>query len=151
MSLSQQMRHRDREMVPRILVRAMFGLMAAALALVAVAQWTDRPNTGVLAAIPVTDSRAVVIEGARGHYAWRDAATGAVLATSSEPGLGFLSVLGTALERHRGRAEVALSAPLEIVRRENGRIGLVDPSTGWRVDLIGYGRDNVAAVAAMLD
>ena len=45
--LEQQMRHRDKEMVPRFLVQAMFGLMAATLSIVAYAQWFDVPNRGV--------------------------------------------------------------------------------------------------------
>ena len=41
-SLANQMKMRDREMVPRVLVIAMFALMAASLALVTFARVTDQ-------------------------------------------------------------------------------------------------------------
>ena len=44
--LSTQMKLRDREMVPRFLVQAMFVLMGASLALVAYARLTERPLVG---------------------------------------------------------------------------------------------------------
>ena len=51
-ALEQQMKHRDRDMVPLFLVRSMFGLMFAALALVAYAQWTDVPQSAVFQKTP---------------------------------------------------------------------------------------------------
>ena len=41
------MKHRDRDMVPKVLVQAMFTLMIAAVLLVAYARLTDRPVIGV--------------------------------------------------------------------------------------------------------
>ena len=47
-SLANQMKHRDREMVPKVLVQAMFALMIAAVALVSYARLTGREVTSVV-------------------------------------------------------------------------------------------------------
>jgi hypothetical protein len=37
-----------------------------------------------------------------------------------------------------------------VLRREDGRIELIDDTTGWSADLMGNGRDNVAAFARLV-
>jgi putative photosynthetic complex assembly protein len=149
--LEQQMRHRDREMVPAILVKAMFGLMAASVALVAWAQLTDHPQLGVLDEAPVVAEREVVLTGNRsGVYTVTDAA-GATLAMSSDDRAGFIGVMGRVIDRERGVRGLPLDAPVTVVRRENGNIAILDETTGRHVELIGYGADNVAAFAGLLD
>jgi putative photosynthetic complex assembly protein len=149
--LEQQMRHRDRDMVPRFLVQAMFGLMAAALALVAYAQWFDVPNRGVLVEAPIVQSLEIVMEGNRnGVYDVRTP-EGVLLASSADYKGGFLGVIGRVVERARFVNNAPLTAPVTVVRRENGNIAIIDDSTDLRVELIGYGKDNVAAFARLLD
>ncbi|HEV8035040.1 photosynthetic complex assembly protein PuhC [Yoonia sp.] len=149
--LEQQMRHRDRDMVPRFLVQAMFGLMAAALALVAYAQWFDVPNRGVLIEAPVVQSLEIVMEGNRsGVYEVRTP-EGELLASSSDHKGGFLGVIGRVVERSRYVNNASQTAPITVVRRENGNIAIIDDTTDLRVELIGYGKDNVAAFARLLD
>ena len=46
-TLSNEMKHRDREMVPKFLVSRNVRLMAASLLLVGVARFTGRPVTSV--------------------------------------------------------------------------------------------------------
>ncbi len=151
MSLAKQMRHRDKEMVPRILVQAMFALMVASLGIVAYAQWFDVPQRGVLIEAPVVQSRDVVLTGDReGTYQVYD--TGGVLITSSADALnGFIGVLGRAIERERRVRSLPLDAPIQVVRRENGHVAVIDASTDNVFELIGYGKDNVAAFAKLLD
>ena len=45
---------------------------------------------------------------------------------------------------------VALTGPLTLVRYDNGRIAIHDPSTGWSADLMGFGIDNAKAFARLL-
>ncbi|MFA8441624.1 MAG: photosynthetic complex assembly protein PuhC [Yoonia sp.] len=149
--LEQQMRHRDKEMVPRILVQAMFALMAASLAIVAYAQWFDVPNRGVLVEAPVVQSLEIVMEGNRsGTYEVRTP-DGTLIASSSDEKGGFLGVMGRVVERERFKNNVTGNAPFQVVRRENGNIAIIDDTTDLRVELIGYGKDNVAAFARLLD
>lgn len=149
--LEQQMRHRDKEMVPRFLVQAMFGLMAASLAIVAYAQWMDVPNRGVLVEAPIVQSLEIVMQGDRnGTY---DVTTldGVQIASSTDHKAGFIGVIGRVIDRERLVHGVSGTAPIEVVRRENGNIAIVDDTTALSVELIGYGKDNVAAFAKLLD
>ena len=149
--LEQQMRHRDRDMVPRFLVQAMFGLMAATLALVAYAQWFDVPNRGVLVEAPITQSLEVVMTGNRSGIYDVTTPDGTLLASSADYKGGFLGVIGRVVERERFVQNLSSNAPVSVVRRENGNIAIIDDTTDLRVELIGYGKDNVAAFARLLD
>ena len=73
----QQLRLRDREMVPLALVRAMFALMALSVAGVAYVQFAGVPNTGVLVEDTVVAERSVqlVAQGRHGDYAVIDPST----------------------------------------------------------------------------
>ena len=149
--LEQQMRHRDKEMVPTILVKAMFGLMLATTGIVAYAQWSGTPDSGVLEVAPIENSREIVLIGDRnGVYTVQDI-DGAVLAVSSDPKAGFLGVMGRVVDRERMLQDKPSDAPITIVRRTNGNTAILDETTGMAVELIGYGADNVAAFAQFLD
>lgn len=149
--LEQQMRHRDKEMVPGILVKAMFALMFASTAIVAYAQFTNRPQVGVPELAPIAQSLEVsIIENGQGVYVVSDT-NGAVLATSADPKQGFLGVIGRVVDRERLVHRVTSDAPVTVVRRENGVIAILDPTTEMNVELIGYGADNIASFAALLD
>ena len=149
--LEQQMRHRDREMVPRFLVQAMFGLMAATLAIVAYAQWFDVPNKGVLVEAPIVQSLDIVMVGDRAGVYQVSTTNGTLIASSSDHKAGFLGVIGRVIDRERFVHGVTGNAPFTVVRRENGNIAIIDDTTDLSVELIGYGKDNVAAFAKLLD
>lgn len=149
--LEQQMRHRDKEMVPTILVKAMFGLMLATTGIVAYAQWSGTPDVGVLEAAPIEQSRDILLIGDRsGVYEVRDV-DGTVIAVSSDPKAGFLGVIGRVVDRERMLHDLTTQDPIQVVRRTNGNIAILDDTTGMAVELIGYGEDNVAAFAQLLD
>ncbi len=149
--LEQQMRHRDREMVPKFLVQAMFALMVCSLGLVSYAKLADVPQTGVLVPAEVVQSRTIVLLGDRnGVYRVMDE-TGTQIAVSSEDKAGFLGVMGRVIDRERLVHDVESDAPVQVVRRANGNHAILDPTTGMAVELIGYGQDNVAAFARLLD
>ncbi|MEJ6403385.1 photosynthetic complex assembly protein PuhC [Yoonia sp. 2307UL14-13] len=151
MSLAKQMRHRDKEMVPRILVQAMFALMLSTLGIVAYAQWFDVPNRGVLVEAPIVQSRDIVMTGNReGTYQVFDT-DGTLIASSSDALNGFIGVLGRSIARQRDMRGLPLDAPLQVVRRDNDHVAVIDPSTEKVFELIGYGKDNVAAFARLLD
>lgn len=151
MSLAAQMKHRDREMVPRVLVRAMFALMGGALLLTALAVLSDRPLEGTLSESPVAAERLVVLAGSREGDARVLDTGGAVLARASDDRMGFVGVIWRSLERKRMLAGADMAAPVRLVRREDGHVTILDPETGWSVPLIGYGADNVAAFARLLE
>ena len=149
--LEQQMRHRDKEMVPRFLVQAMFGLMAATLSIVAYAQWFDVPNRGVLIEASVTQSLEIVMVGDRSGTYEVMTTDGQLIASSSDEKAGFIGVMGRVIDRERFVHDLTGTAPITVVRRENGNIAIIDDTTDLSVELIGYGVDNVAAFAKLLD
>ena len=149
--LEQQMRHRDREMVPRLLVQGMFALMAVTLAIVAYAQWFDVPNRGVLVEAPVVQSLEIVMTGDRNGIYEVTTPDGTLIAASTDEKAGFIGVIGRVVDRERFKNNAVSTVPVTVVRRENGNIAIIDDTTDLRVELIGYGKDNVAAFAKLLD
>lgn len=148
--LSNDMKHRDREMVPRFLVIAMFTLMGASLALVAYARLTDRPPSSVVAHSEIVQDLPVILTGSRSDGVAVLGMDGAQLAHSDDAKSGFIDVIWVAVMRERKVQGVAPDGPVRVVRRENGRVAILDDTTGWKIELIGYGHDNVAAFAKLL-
>jgi putative photosynthetic complex assembly protein len=150
--VSPRMRRDDKELVPRFLIRAMVALMVCSVALVSFAVLTDRPLEAVLVEAPIVAERSVLLTGNRsGTYTVTDVATGDVIAMSSEDKAGFIGVIGKSISFERGRQGLAEDAPVRVVRRENGHIAILDDTTGMVVELIGYGADNVAAFARIVN
>ena len=150
-SLANQMKMRDREMVPRFLVIAMFGLMIASLALVTFAQITDQPQRGVVRESPVVREMPITLVGERNSGIRVLNATGTEIAFSQDNKAGFIDVIWVGVSRERKVQGVIGNPPLTLVRRENGNTAIIDPATNWSIELIGYGADNVAAFARLID
>lgn len=149
--LSEQMKHRDREMVPKALVQAMFALMIATTAIVAFDQITDRPLIGVPADSPVVAETQITLDGTRSTGVAVLDQDGTQIAHSTDDRAGFIDVIWNSTTRERTLQGLPLDAPLRVVRRENGRTAILDDTTGWSIELIGYGQDNVAAFARLID
>jgi len=134
--------HRDRDPISR---RAALGIGAGlAAVLVAVAgvrltghgpQPDDAAATGVrvLRFEDTPEGGILVIDHASG--ASLDVMTGEQ---------GFLRGVLRSLMRERRRSGLDLRAPLQLISRADGRLTLVDPSTGGRIDLESFGHSNVA-------
>lgn len=149
-SLANQMKMRDREMVPRVLVMAMFALMAASLAIVSFAVLTDQPLRGVPSNSAVVAERAITLDGNRSDGVRVLDATGTEIAHSNGRRAGFIDVIWVAVSRERKVQDVTGNPDLRLVRRANGHTAFIDPATDWSIELIGYGKDNVAAFAKLL-
>ncbi|MCF2871567.1 photosynthetic complex assembly protein [Octadecabacter sp. G9-8] len=150
-ALEQQMKHRDHDMVPLFLVRSMFGLMFAALCLVAYAQWADVPQSAVYQETPIVAQMDVQFVSSREGMSTVFDMDGNQIAASGDDKMGFIGVIGIAVRREREVAGLANDTPITILKRESGTYGIHDPATGWSMELIGYGADNVAAFAKLLD
>ncbi len=142
----------DRDgMLPRALIRAMLALVLAALAITTFARVTDRPLVSTPPVSPVKAEAAILIDAdpvSGAATVRRD--DGTVLAELSEHEGGFISGIARVLHRERTKHRVALDGPVILQAYENGRMGLIDPSTGWRADLMGFGADNAEAFARLL-
>jgi putative photosynthetic complex assembly protein len=150
-SLANQMKMRDRDMVPRVLVVTMFGLMLATLAMVSFAKITDQPMRGVPAVSEVVKEMPITLIGARSGGVVVEDATGKEVAWSFKNKAGFIDVIWVSVSRERKVQGVTGNPPLRLVRQANGHTVIIDPATGLTIELIGYGPDNIAAFARLLD
>ena len=150
-SLATQMKHRDRDMVPKVLVQAMFTLMVAAVLLVAYARLTDRPVIGVAPHSDIVAEIPITLVGNRSDGVAVLDAQGKQIAHSNDHKAGFIDVIWGTTTRERMVQETDREALLRLVRRENVHLAILDDATGWSIELIGYGQYNVAAFAKLID
>lgn len=140
----------DKEKIPRALVRGAGALMLLSLLLVGYARLTDRPLEAKPAEGPVAQERVIHLYGdVTGAVRVLDQ-YGSVISDLGPENGGFISGVGRSLARERGKSGLSLDAPVRLVRYEDGRLALHDDLSGWRVELMGFGRDNAAAFAALL-
>ncbi|MGC9418938.1 MAG: photosynthetic complex assembly protein PuhC [Rhodovulum sp.] len=140
------------EKIPTILIRAMFGLALFSLVLVAFARLTEQPLSAVPdASEPIAVERQIVIEGSNSGRATVYDTDGNVIREYGPMEGGFISGIWRVLRLERGKIDAPMDAPVRLVRYESGRLSLYDDLTGWRAELIGFGADNAAAFARLLD
>jgi putative photosynthetic complex assembly protein len=150
----QKLVERDKEMVPTILVRAMFVLCVCVLIIVSYARLTDRPLEAMPpseAEVPVVQERVIRIFGEMDGSARVLAEDGTVIATLGPTEGGFVAGIYRVLERERGAGGLPASEPIRLVRLSDGRIGLRDDVTDFRAELFGFGADNEAVFARLLE
>ncbi|MDJ0628115.1 MAG: photosynthetic complex assembly protein PuhC [Rhodobacter sp.] len=142
------LRNTDREMIPKVLVRAMFALAMASLAIVSFAVLTDRPHVGVPPAAKALQSRGLILEGSGAKAVRVLARDGTVLADLAHG--GFITVIQNAMAHERGKNGIAGNPPVDLVAYANGRLAIHDPATGWSAELGNFGKDNKAAFERLL-
>lgn len=138
---ARAMRKRDRELIPRKLVIALFSLALASVLLAAFAVLTDRPLVGQPKSAPVVAERALTIDGSGNAILVTDSATGETVLDLSNG--GFISVVNDGLERARLVQRVEGNPPVILTLYENSRLSLHDTATGWRTEISSFGPGNV--------
>ena len=63
---------------------------------------------------------------------------------------GFVRGILRAMARERRIKEVNQAIPFELIARADGRLTLLDPATGNRIDLESFGKDNAIEFAVLL-
>ncbi|NKX45053.1 photosynthetic complex assembly protein PuhC [Roseicyclus persicicus] len=150
----QKLVERDKEMVPAILVRAMFVLCVCVLIIVAYARLTDRPLEAMPpseAEVPAVQERLIRIFGEMDGSARVLDVDGNVIADLGPTEGGFVAGIYRVLERERGAVGLHASEPIRLVRFSDGRIGLRDDLTDFRAELFGFGADNERVFARLLE
>jgi putative photosynthetic complex assembly protein len=140
----------EKDLVPRAMVRTMFGLVMLCLIMVTAHVWTGQPITATPPDSPVKVEKTLFLQGDMSGAARVLDANGTMIANLSPEEGGFLSGIWRVLQRERTKARVALDGPVTVTAFENGRMAITDPSTGWSADLMGFGQDNAAAFARLL-
>ena len=126
---------------------------AAALVLAALAGTSAVRLSGVNISAP--DAAAVITRELRfedrsdGSIAVFDARSKTLIDTVRGQA-GFVRGTLRGLARERIRSGISAEPPFELIGRADGRLTLVDPSTGRRVDLESFGPTNAAEFARLL-
>jgi putative photosynthetic complex assembly protein len=143
---------RTDERIPAILLKAIVAMVLFTLVLVTVARLTGAtpaatPNDDVA----IVQERLIQIMGTIDGGAKVSDDDGTVIADLGPMEAGFISGVHRALARERMLQKIEGNPPVRIVRFADGRLGLRDPATGWRVELISFGDTNREAFAALLE
>lgn len=147
---SRRLSTEERELAPRWLLRSVAALLALCLSLVSYARITDQPLMATPPESPIVQERVLRIFPRMDGSAKVVDAYGALVADLAPDQGGFISGVARALARVRDTAGVAPTAPVRLLRFEDGRLSLRDDLTGWRAELIGFGADNTAAFARLM-
>ncbi len=142
------MARRDKEMIPKQLVIAMFTLALTSLTLTSYAVLTDRPRVGQPKPADVIVERQIILAG-EGQGATVTTPGGEIL-MNTDTG-GFVAAVRQALERERVTHRLDGNPPVTVTSLANGRIAIFDPATGWRAELAGFGASNTAAWLSLLE
>ncbi|QGX97765.1 pullulanase [Roseovarius faecimaris] len=140
----------DKELIPRALVRAMFGLVMVCLIIVSLATFTGYQPLATPPEGEVVASRTVLLNVSQSGAATVRAEDGTLIADLAPEQGGFISGVGRVIERERMKNRVAQDGPVVLLWKDTGRISIQDPSTGWSADLMGFGADNAMAFARLL-
>lgn len=139
--------------IPNALLKAILAVVIFTLVLVTGARLLGlQPAATPDDSVGIVQERTIRVEGNLGSAAkvW-DAGTGALIADLDATQAGFINGVMTALARERMLAKVDGNPPVRIVQFADGRLGLRDDLTGWRVELMGFGDTNRDAFLALLD
>ena len=142
--------HAHEPPLPRLVLRAVMGLILFSFVAVVIGQVTQRGlvMTGEAQAI---ETRRLTFESLQtGELAIRDAESERMVALLPQGKDGF--ILGVLRGLNRSRAVTRTSGPevYVLTRWDDGRLSLTDPLTEERIDVNGFGRDNLAAFAQLL-
>jgi len=139
------MRATARNPMPRAPLFALTGMVALSFLAVAVVRLTGtatrEPDAATLA---VRELR--FEDTAAGAVAVIDGRSGALIETVTGE-QGFLRGTLRGLARERKRRALGAAQPFELISRTDGRLTLVDPATGQRIDLESFGPTNTAVFA----
>ncbi len=143
---------RDKEMIPRILLRAMLLMVVVTVVLVAFARLTDRPLVAAPPqGIPMVSERIIVLAGDMAGRALVTDMDGRVIADLPGDQGGFVAGIWRVTQRERMLRGLPDDLPLRLVLYEDSRLVIYDDFTDWRAQLIGFGIDNYRVFYNLLD
>lgn len=140
------------ERIPRPLLLSIGGLVLLTLAGVTAMRLAGVEPSAMPPAEALAEARTRVLleEDPGGGVTVRDPATGAVVTRLEAGKDGFVRGMLRVLARTRMQHRADPAAPVELVRWPGGHLALLDPETGWRAELIGFGADNLEVFAQVM-
>ncbi len=135
--------------MPRSVLLTIGAVLLCTLIAVAAVRWSG-------ASITVPDEAAVAVRELRfedrpdGSVAVIDATSQSVIHTMTGEN-GFFRGALRGLARERRRSGLGSEQPFQLIGRADGRLTLVDPATGQRIDLESFGPTNAAVFARFMN
>lgn len=138
------------QLVPRALLLGMAALVLFALSLTVYAVTTNRaPSAPHHATAPVQTLMIQIKDRGDGGTLVTDM-EGQTLFDYPATERGFITVVRNALDFNRKKARITTNPPIALIRFADGRIGLRDDASGWKINLVGFGQDNARHWNAVL-
>ncbi|RYF39084.1 MAG: photosynthetic complex assembly protein PuhC [Comamonadaceae bacterium] len=135
---------------PRAPLLAAGALVLMSLVFVGVSRVTGVGNMRFADAASVTTREFLFEDRADGSIAILQAPGRAEVGVAAPGTNGFLRGTMRGLARERKRQGIGADIPFQLIGRSDGRLTLVDPGTGRRVDLESFGPTNAAVFARLM-
>lgn len=136
--------------VPRLPLVAMALLVVVSLVGVTAVRLSGHGGTHQADATTVGERSLRFEDQSDGSIVILDARTGGALDTVAPGTNGFLRSTMRSLVRERKRQGLGPETPFQLLARADGRLTLLDPSTGRRIDLESFGPTNSAVFLRLL-
>lgn len=125
-------------------------LIFVALCAVAFAQFFDVGTTRLSEDTPLEQRELRFMDRADGAVAVHAAGNGELIALMEPGSSGFIRIVMRGLARERQSKGFGEELPFMLTRWSDGRLTISDPTTGRKIMLTGFGKDNVNAFAKLL-
>jgi putative photosynthetic complex assembly protein len=141
---------KQEETIPKVALWSMFAMVLVVLCAVTTVKLMGVPAVATPPHSPIKAEVPLYIFGDQSGAVRVLDENGVLLAHMSGDQGGFISGVARVIERERARAGISMDAPVHVIWRENNRLSLFDPQTGWQADLMGFGADNSRAFANLV-
>ncbi|MCX8004464.1 MAG: photosynthetic complex assembly protein PuhC [Burkholderiaceae bacterium] len=135
---------------PRGVLLAAAALAVLSLAVAVFVRLTGIGGVNTPVPQPLSERALLFVDRAEGGVAVVDAGSGATVTVLAPGEDGFIRATVRSLARERRAHGIGADVPFRLVHGADGRLLLIDPATGRRIDLIAFGPTNVAAFARLL-
>ncbi len=136
--------------VPRLPLMALGVMVLLVVLTVAMVRITGKGAVHVPDAAPASVREFLFEDRPNGSIVVLDARDRRVVDTVAPESNGFLRGTMRGLARERKRQGIGPEVPFQLIGRTDGRLTLVDPGTGRRVDLESFGPTNAAAFSRLM-
>ena len=150
-SRATQLHSKADELIPTVLLRLVFALVLAVLALVTVAKLSGRPLEATPPVAEIIKERAIIISGDSSGSARVLDQHGGLLADFSADKGGFVAGVERVIYRERMKRGAQQGGPVLLQLRQGNRLSIYDPATDWSAELMAFGADNTRSFARLLD
>lgn len=136
--------------VPRLPLMALGVMVLLVVLTVAMVRITGKGAVHIPDAAPASVRELLFEDRPNGSIVVLDARDRRVVDTVAPESNGFLRGTMRGLARERKRQGIGPEVPFQLIGRTDGRLTLVDPGTGRRVDLESFGPTNAAAFSRLM-